>query len=274
LSTGQLFHAVPGEHSFRSEVSDFVVALSPKAHQVRLIKSKEKMAASAFAGTWGSQKLHELGKSLPSSKVTTYKEQFGDSKIIDCAEKLKLAHSKFKSLQDNNTMILTYEDKSAHAASMSCLDDRSSVGEERSVNSHLSSVSTIAIPVDPPPPCAMVRTQQKVMRTSMAAVAVGRSGHRVEQGINASGLLGERLQLSTEPTRNSFVQRSWLPYDDPALLYKVNGKPEAYMPNDVSLDLSHTNRVSVGWTHGRKYAFTNPFTKTKSSGPRVFQDDP
>lgn len=232
------------------------------------------MATSAFAGTWGNQKLHELGKSLPSNGQTTYREQFGDAQIKEASFKAKLVHSKFKQLQDNSVMILSYENKSAHMADAG-LSDRSSVlGEEGSIGSHISSATTTMPAPKEPTPFAMVRTQQKVMRTSMAPVAVGRSGHRLEKGISASGLLGERLQLSTEPTRNSFVQRSWLPYDDPALLYKVNGKPEAYMPNDVSLDIgSHTNVVKVGWDHGRKAVFTGgPLAKaSKSSG--IWMDD-
>ena len=219
------------------------------------------MASSAFAGTWGSQKLHELGKTLPSSKQTTYSEQYGDSKIKDYQAKSKMTHQRFKSLKDNSVMILTYENKNAHAPSG--LEDRSiALGEA-------SSTATMPAPIDAAP-LAMVRTQQKILRTGVAPVAVGRSGHRIEKGINASGLLGERLQLSEEPTRNSFVQRSWLPYDDPALLYKVNGKPEAYMPNDVSLDVgSLTNKVAVGWHHGRKAVFTG----SKVPGIRVFMDD-
>lgn len=94
---------------------------------------------------------------------------------------------------------------------------------------------------------AMVRTQSKIMRTSMAPIAVGRSGHRLEKGISASGLLGERLQPG------SFIQRSWLPYDDPALLYKVHGKPEAVMPEGVALNIGNNpENIAVGWHHGRK----------------------
>ena len=225
------------------------------------------MATSAFAGTWGNQKLRDLGKSLPSNGQTTYREQFGDAQIKEANHRAKLVHSKFKQLQDNSVMILSYEDKSAHMAD-------AGLGKEDSIDSHMSSASTTMPAPKEPTPLAMVRTQQKVMRTSMAPVAVGRSGHRLEKGINASGLLGERLQLSTEPTRNSFVQRSWLPYDDPALLYKVNGKPEAYMPNDVSLDIgSLTNVVKVGWDHGRRAVFTGgPLAKaSKSSG--IWMDD-
>jgi len=227
-------------------------------------------ASSAFAGTWGSKKLVDLGKQLPSQSQTTYRTQFGDAQIKDAKAKARMPHSRFKSLQDNSTMILTYDttgSSTPHATS----GDSSVFGDEGSIGSHASaSTFTMPEPADPTP-VAMLRTQQKLLRTSVAPIAVGRSGHRMEKGINASGLLGERLQQSSEPTRNSFVQRSWLPYDDPALLYKVNGKPEAYMPNDVSLDVgSLTNKVRVGWDHGRRAVFTNG---SKKSGVSVFMDE-
>ena len=122
-------------------------------------------------------------------------------------------------------------------------------------------------------PLAMVRTQGRLLRTDMAPIAVGRSGHRMEKGINSSGLLGERLQVSEEPTRNSFVQRSWLPYDDPALLFKINGKPEAFMPNDVSLDVGNQNQSrQIHWQNGRKFA-ANPLSKSRRGTTSVFMDD-
>lgn len=225
------------------------------------------MASSAFAGTWGSEKLLKLGKTLPSSKSTTYSDQYGDANIKEYQTRSKMTHSKFKALQDANVMILTYEDKNAHSS-----NDRSSstIFEDGSV----ASTTTMNGPKDATP-LAMARTQNKLMRTAAAPVAVGRSGHRIEKGINASGLLGERLQLGAEPTKNSFVQRSWLPYDDPALLYKVNGKPEAYVPNDVSLDVgSHTTAVKVGWVHGRKAVFTgDPLSKAGAQRAGIFLDD-
>ena len=53
-----------------------------------------------------------------------------------------------------------------------------------------------------------------------APVAVGRSGLRIEKGVNTSGLLGERLMLSKDPQFNSLVQKQWLYSDDPAIQYK------------------------------------------------------
>ena len=55
-----------------------------------------------------------------------------------------------------------------------------------------------------------------------APVAVGRSGVRIERGVNTSGLLGERLTLSPDPQRNTLVQKKWLYSDDPALTYKYS----------------------------------------------------
>ncbi len=96
------------------------------------------------------------------------------------------------------------------------------------------------------------------MRTSDCPVAVGRSGNRIEKGVSTSGLLGERLMAGEDPKKNSFAQRSWLPIRDPSLDYKVNGKPEAYMPNDVSLAIGGENTTDkfAGWTYGRKAVLT------------------
>lgn len=232
--------------------------------------------SSAFAGSWGTQKLQQLGKSLPSSTATTYRDEFGDVRIKDYKAKCAKTHHRFKELQDNNTMILTYVNKEAHVSSSGAGESRSAViGEERSLSSssYASSTTTMPEQILETAPLAMVRTQGRLLRTDMAPIAVGRSGHRMEKGINASGLLGERLQVSEEPTRNSFVQRSWLPYDDPALLFKINGKPEAFMPNDVSLDIgNHNQSRQIHWQNGRKFA-ANPLSKSRRGTTSVFMDD-
>jgi hypothetical protein len=112
----------------------------------------------------------------------------------------------------------------------------------------------------------LTRTNSKLLTQSDAPIAVGRSGIRPEKGIKASGLLGERYTDAPEPTNNSFMQRSWLPYDDPALVYKRDGAPVAFMPNDVSppigegpseTDRFHGNfRRSAKITGSAAYSFT------------------
>jgi hypothetical protein len=120
----------------------------------------------------------------------------------------------------------------------------------------------------------MTRTCARLLKEGDAPVAVGRSGERKEVGINASGLLGERLLVSDEPSRNTFVQRTWLPHDDPALLIKCNGAPEAFMPNDVSLDLGHNSFVKPGWVHQREATFTGqPLSKVGARRAGVFMDE-
>lgn len=44
-----------------------------------------------------------------------------------------------------------------------------------------------------------------------------------------------------------------LPSEDPAVFYKINGKPVASIPNDVSLAIGDgSNKIEAGWCHGRK----------------------
>lgn len=221
--------------------------------------------ASSLGGTWGEDRRRVLCPQK-ADFTTTYSTKFGMAPILDAKEKSGHSHSKFRQMQQNSIMICQYNDKNAHSSA------QQSVGgglEEGSVSSALSMSSSGSSSIrqaqgEPSRALnenlAMLRTQNKMMRTAMAPIAVGRSGDRLEKGISASGLLGERLGPG------SFVQRSWLPYDDPALLYKVNGVPVAFMPNDVSIDLSgSSSHVEVGWGHGRK---GNQFPST------IFSDDP
>jgi hypothetical protein len=88
-----------------------------------------------------------------------------------------------------------------------------------------------------------------------APVAMGRSGARLEQGVNTSGLLGERLMLSKDPQYNSFVQRTWRYSDDPSLFYKYNGVPTYKAPDDdlryaIGEELRGT--TFKGWSNRRR----------------------
>ena len=73
----------------------------------------------------------------------------------------------------------------------------------------------------------------KQRKDSDAPIAFGRSGVRLEKGLSASGLIGERFMVSNDPRLDSKSQRSWLPYDDPALKYKENGVPVAQVNIEI-----------------------------------------
>lgn len=110
-------------------------------------------------------------------------------------------------------------------------------------------------------------------------VALGRSGQRVEKGLLASGLLGETLNSSLEPSKNTFVQRVWLYDDDKALYYKINGIPKAAPASETSLQVGEVDLLSsedklnlLDKSHGRKDCDLrfNPVAKT---GYKIFYDD-
>ena len=105
-----------------------------------------------------------------------------------------------------------------------------------------------------------------------APIAVGRSGHRVEKGVSTSGLLGEKLMIGSDPQRNSKAQRSWLYCDDPALGYKLNGVPVAYMPNDVSLAIGEGTKTKPEPPFGRKAPHEVLSKTNRNKSNHVFAD--
>ena len=136
--------------------------------------------------------------------------------------------ARYRKFRDENPMILTFKkEKPRH---LDAYTTYSNIREEvplplttttRSMNDWLESLATQK----------MNRTMSMTLRDSDAPIAVGRSGARVERGAaSTEGLIGERLSLSAEPSKNSFVQRSWMYQSDPALLYRANGVPVATMP--------------------------------------------
>lgn len=109
--------------------------------------------------------------------------------------------------------------------------------------------------------------------------AKGRSGSRKEKGIAASGLLGEKLNISEEPSKNTFVQRTWLYDDDKALYYKINGVPRADNLGETSSlqvgndeDAENMPHLEDGERRPRKDTGLrfNPIAKT---GYKIFADD-
>lgn len=116
------------------------------------------------------------------------------------------------------------------------------------------------------------------MRTTDAPLAIGRSGNRVERGVSTSGLLGERLMKGDDPKRSTHVQRSWLYHDDPALHYKIHGKPSAEPVLDRSLILPSERGVggmpAIGADNRRRMILTGDLS-TNSGKMRagVFLDE-
>ena len=201
---------------------------------------------SDLGGTWGESKRKQLGLGATVSSLTTNKASFGDHNIKAYKEKSKHPGAKFSRMKESKNMILSYKDSNVHFGEMS----QASMEVETLGQGDASAIGASA--ENGPSEKHMARTRKLILSDGDAPIAVGRSGRRVEKGVSASGLTGERLCTIEDPTRNSFVQRSWLPCDDPALTYKVNGLPEAYMPNDVSLAVgSAENAVKPGWVHGR-----------------------
>lgn len=106
---------------------------------------------------------------------------------------------------------------------------------------------------------------------------MGRSGMRAEKGLSTTGLMGERLMLNCDKSKNSLVQRTWLYTDDPALHYKVHGLPAASIPSNVSLSIGaiddrHDHLVSPGADYRKKYHITaGPLSRGVPCG-QVFLD--
>ncbi len=217
---------------------------------------------NSLAGSWGEAQLKKMNLANPIFGATTNKDMFGDQHIKKHKVDSQHTLAKFRNMKESETMILTYADANVHAEhSQAWTSEHDETGEVDSVRAEQNSLK-------------MSRTFERLVREGDAPVAVGRSGARQEQGINASGLLGERLLVSDEPSRNSFVQRSWLPHDDPSLQYKVNGAPEAFMPNDVSLTLGGTNVTKQGWVHQREAIFTGTaLSKVGARRAGVYTDE-
>jgi hypothetical protein len=115
-------------------------------------------------------------------------------------------------------------------------------------------------------------------------IALGRSGQRIERGLPASGLLGEKLNISDEPSKNTFVQRVWLYDDDKALYHKLNGTPSAEFAKETSLQIGEMNEErdtaqlseeqmrNLEKFHGRAGCDLR-FNPVAKSGYKIFYDD-
>lgn len=225
------------------------------------------MSRRSLGGSWGDGKLKEKNVTQPTFGMTTNSELFGYQHIEQNKTNARHPHAKFSRMKETNAMIMSYSDTNAHTVHSQAWEAASDA--EDSMNGGTNTVN-----VDSAQTVAMSRTFEKLLKEGDAPIAVGRSGHRTEVGINASGLLGERLLKSDEPSRNTFVQRTWLPHDDPALVYKENGIPKAFMPDDVSLSLGPNSEVAPGWVHFREATFTGkPLSKVGARRAGVFMDE-
>jgi hypothetical protein len=127
-------------------------------------------------------------------------------------------------------------------------------------------------------PKKLDRTLALSLKDSDAPIAKGRSGARVERGAaSTEGLIGERLSLSEEPSKNSFVQRSWMYQSDPALVYRTNGVPQAVIPAGLSLPIGEADgsgAADVHWNHSRRAVLTGDvLTRTGAARAGIFLDD-
>lgn len=110
-------------------------------------------------------------------------------------------------------------------------------------------------------------------------MAVGRSGLRKEKGVSTSGLCGERLMLTDEPKKNTLAQKSWLYSDDPAVMYKIHGRPDAPIVTENSLTLpaelnNDQSYYDVNKSHARRYVISGDIiSKTGDQRARIFLDD-
>lgn len=86
--------------------------------------------------------------------------------------------------------------------------------------------------------------------------------------------------LSNEPRQNTLAQRSWLYQDDPAVDYKIHGRPIGPSTTELSITLPSEKMEDLklprqqSWDHGRKFVMTGDvLTKTGAKRYGVFLDD-
>ena len=211
------------------------------------------------------------------NKTTTYREHFGDKHIDRLREDMRNSYSKYKALHDKNGIIVKYERKESDEPESNDNDNvkyrMNNTGFDNTGSSLASAGSSIILSHMPSiEALPMTRTKSKMLTTENAPIAVGRSGQRVDRGCATSGLLGEKLNLSRDLSRNSLIQRSWLHCDDPAMGYKIKGVPKAEPPTGLSLPIGEgasSTKVEVGWVHGR----VNSNITAVPHNAGVFRDD-
>lgn len=222
------------------------------------------MPHNSLAGSWGNERLREMkGSDVISYFNTTYREHFNVKNIADYKTNNSHSLSKYKTMKESDSICLNYGLDQQNKDDMARTESSDKITLDKG-NSSLGKY------ID------MKRTMSKLMSTENAPVAIGRSGARVEKGVAASGMCGEKLNLGHDISRNTLVQKSWLYNDDPALQYKLNGVPTASIPTYMSLPIGEgqsSTKVKSGWCHGRKNSsITDIMSKTSNAG--VFADYP
>lgn len=221
------------------------------------------MSNQLLTGTWGKETFSL--NSIPQIKSTMSAELFDLTPKQIAIEMEKNKFAKFNKMQKTGQMVLSYNNQAYDVNSNENSDDY-----ERFLTNQVS--YGIGTKDD-----TATSTRRKL--DGDIPVALGRSGQRVERGLLTSGLLGETLNDSLEPSKNTFVQRVWLYDDDKALYHKINGIPKASPATETSLQVGEVDLLSpedklnlLEKSHGRKDCDLrfNPVAKT---GYKIFYDD-
>jgi len=213
-----------------------------------------------LAGTWGSK--FAVKPKVDLDLNTTYKVMMNESQLTSETRKdMANSYSRFRKKEGSSTEPMIQFKKT-----------RQEVDEQEARIEELFKV------VQQPPVTralsrAVSKTASNRLHSDDAPPAVGRSGMIVHQFTNRKmAVPGERFNDTGNPMRDSFINRSWMYRDDPSLLYMRHGRPEAFMPNDVSLAIG-SFPVAPGWVHHRSAILTGgPLTKTGAARSGIFQD--
>lgn len=229
---------------------------------------------------------------------TTSQSTYTEDVFAKSRDTLPTKHHKFKALQQTGSAVLAgqvYEGVDNYGfTTNNLLEEQNKQAEEKLTTTHKASYKPFKLGSngsfdgnstgfeqleDQASQVDLHRTNSKVLRSTEAPMAVGRSGLRKEQGVSTSGLSGERLNLDPEPQKNSFANRAWLPYDDPALKIRHEGRPVAATTTALSIVMpaelkNDTTDYDPNKSYGRQYFITgNAISKTGAAMAGVFMDD-
>jgi hypothetical protein len=240
---------------------------------------------SSVAGDWGVERRSQLlassggvGNTNSRNLQSTCRTEFDGTRFVRMqAEHDKDPMARYRKHRAENAMLLTFKKETPRHTD--AFTTYSSVRGEAPAPKMTTTSRSMNEWIEEASPSKMHRTRALMLRTSDAPIAVGRSGARVERGAaSTEGLIGERLCLSSEPSKNSFVQRSWMYQSDKALLLRMNGVPVAPPAEGMSLpglgDVDGKGVVPVGWHHSRKAVLTGDvLTHTGGERAGIFLDD-
>lgn len=211
------------------------------------------MASLSLTGTWGSETFGPTrASSLPQ---TTTQECYDMTLKLQASAMENNKFAKFTTLKNAGQLVLKPHNMSPLKSDA---DDSGASDKYLTTQQAAFGVGSKKTPVD---------------ITQEIPVALGRSGARVEKGLSGSGLTGEILNSSTEPSKNSFVQRMWMYQNDNALYYRQNGVPVAEHPEGLSFAIGE--KVDLASTKKSKMRTSTDlmFNPVKKTGYKIFQDD-